>query len=123
MEPSIDIRFNVSQADKETIELRVAENGFDDISSYVKVVALKSETFVCNPAGTTSEEASVEIAFKVTPTQKTKLDENMKESGAETLTDYLNYVSLHAVVGAVVEIRSTGSFDDMVARIMAAKKK
>ena len=123
MDTSIDIRFNVSPADKETIELRVAENGFDDISSYVKVVALKAETFVCNPAGTTSEENSVEIAFKVTPTQKTKLDEHMKEAGAQTLTDYLCYVSLHAVVGAVVEIRSTGSFDEMVARIMAAKKK
>lgn len=121
MDSSIDIHFNVSQEEKETIELRVEENGFDDISSYVKVVALKADTFVCNPAG--AAEKSEEIAFKVTPAQKTKLDKNMKESGAETLEDYLSYVALHAVVGAVIEIRSTGSFDAMVARIMAAKNK
>ncbi|NOR54608.1 MAG: hypothetical protein GQ531_00220 [Sulfurovum sp.] len=123
MNTSIDIRFNVSPADKETIELRADENGFDDIASYVKVVALKADTFVCNPTGATDQESAVEISFKVSPTQKTKLDDKMKEAGAETLTDYLCYVALHAVVGAVVEIRSTGSFDAMVARIMAAKKK
>lgn len=118
---TIDIRFKVSQAEKETIALRAEENGFDTIASYVKVAALKADTFVCKheSKGLQFEE----ISFKVTPAQHAKLEKNMKESEAKNLEDYLCYVALHAVVGAVIEIRSTGSFDEMVARIMEAKKK
>ena len=47
----------------------------------------------------------------------------MKESGCEDLTSYLQYVALHAVVTAVVEVRSTGSLDAMLERIAKAKKK
>ena len=123
MDTTIDINFNVTQEQKETIDLRALENGFDDISSYVKVVALKTQAFTPTPAGSSSGEASVELGFKVTQAQKTKIEEKMKESGCEDLVSYLKYVALHAVVTAVVEVRSTGNFDDMLARIAKAKSK
>ena len=123
MDTTIDINFNVTQEQKKTIDLRASENGFDDISSYVKVVALKTQAFTPTPAGSSSGEASVELGFKVTQAQKTKIEEKMKESGCEDLVSYLKYVALHAVVTAVVEVRSTGNFDDMLARIAKAKSK
>jgi len=121
MDTTIDIHFHVTQEQKETIELRASENGFDEISAYLKVVALKTQAFTLTPAGSSTGEASVELGFKVTQAQKTKIEENMKESGCEDLTTYLKYVALHAVVTAVVEIRSTGSLDAMLARIAKAK--
>ena len=123
MDTTIDIHFNVTQEQKETIDLRALENGFDDISAYVKVVALKTQAFTLTPAGSSTGEASVEIGFKVTELQKTNIEEKMKESGCEDLTSYLQYVALHAVVTAVVEVRSTGNFDSMLERIAKAKKK
>ena len=117
----MDIHFHVTQEQKETIDLRASENGFDDTSAYLKVVALKTQAFTLTPAGSSSGEASVELGFKVTQAQKTKIEENMKEIGCEDLTSYLTYVALHAVVTAVVEIRSTGSLDAMLARIAKAK--
>jgi hypothetical protein len=121
MDTMIDIHFHVTQEQKETIDLRASENGFDDTSAYLKVVALKTQAFTLTPAGSSSGEASVELGFKVTQAQKTKIEENMKEIGCEDLTSYLTYVALHAVVTAVVEIRSTGSLDAMLARIAKAK--
>ena len=121
MDTTTDIHFHVTQEQKTTIELRASENGFDEISAYLKVVALKTQPFTLTPAGSSTGEASVELGFKVTQAQKTKIEENMKESGCEEFTDYLRYVALHAVVTAVVEVRSTGSLDDMLARITKAK--
>jgi len=121
MDTSIDIHLHVTQEQKETIDLRASENGFDDISAYLKVVALKTQAFTLTPAGSSNGEPSLELGFKVTQAQKTKIEENMKESGCEDLTSYLIYVALHAVVTAVVEIRSTGSLDAMLARIAKAK--
>jgi hypothetical protein len=121
MDTMIDIHFHVTQEQKETIDLRASENGFDDTSAYLKVVALKTQAFTLTPAGSSSGEASVELGFQVTQAQKTKIEENMKEIGCEDLTSYLTYVALHAVVTAVVEIRSTGSLDAMLARIAKAK--
>ncbi|QOY53596.1 hypothetical protein HUE87_06625 [Candidatus Sulfurimonas marisnigri] len=95
----------------------MSENGFDEIYAYLKVVALKTQTFSVTSAGSSTEEASVELGFKVTESQKTKIEENMKESGCVDLTTYLVYVALHAVVTAVVEVRSTGSLDEMLKRI------
>ncbi|WP_373030081.1 hypothetical protein, partial [Sulfurovum sp.] len=115
MDTTLDINFNVTPSQKETIHLRALENGFDDISAYVKVVALKTQAFTLTPAGSSTEEASVELGFKVTDIQKTKIEENMKENGCEDLTSYLKYVALHAVVTAVVEVRSTGNLDAMLA--------
>jgi hypothetical protein len=122
MDTAINIKFKVTPSQKETIDLRMSENGFDDISAYLKVVALKTQTFTLTPAGSSTEEASVELGFKVTEAQKTKIEEKMTESGCEDLTSYLKYVALHAVVTAVVEVRSTGNFDDMLARIAKAKR-
>jgi hypothetical protein len=47
----------------------------------------------------------------------------MQESDCRDMTTYLRYVALHAVVTAVIEIRSTGSLDAMLERIAKAKKK
>ena len=121
MDSTINISFNVTAAQKETIESRMSENGFDDLSAYLKVAALKTQTFSLTPAAASTGEASVELGFKVTESQKTKIEGKMEESGAEKLTSYLQYVALHAVVTAVVEVRSTGSFDAMLERIAKSK--
>ncbi|WP_373032290.1 hypothetical protein [Sulfurovum sp.] len=123
MDTAIDINFNVTPSQKETIDQRALENGFDEISVYLKVVALKTQAFTLTPAGSSTEEASVVLGFKVTEAQKTKIEEKMKENGCEDLSRYLKYVALHAVVTAVVEVRSTGNFDAMLDRIAKAKKK
>jgi len=123
MDRAIEINFKVTPSQKETIESRMSENGFDDLTSYLRVVALKTQAFTVTSPPSSMEEASVELGFKVTASQKTKIEENMKESGCEDLTIYLQYVALHAVVTAVVEVRSTGSFDSMLERIAKAKRK
>ena len=123
MDTAININFKVTPSQKETIGLRALENGFDEISAYVKVVALKTQAFTLTPAGSSTGEASAELGFKVTESQKTKIEEKMKESGCEDLTTYLQYVALHAVVIAAVEVRSTGNFDSMLERIAKAKRK
>ncbi|MCO4845272.1 MAG: hypothetical protein KC427_04560 [Sulfurovum sp.] len=123
MDTAIDINFKVTPSQKETIALRALENGFDEISAYLKVVALKTQAFTLTPAGSSTGEASVELGFKVTELQKKKIEEKMKENGCEDLTSYLHYVALHAVVTAVVEVRSTGNFDSMLERIAKAKRK
>lgn len=123
MNTPITISFKVTPTQKETIDLRAAENGFDDASAYLKVVALKTQSFNLTSAGAATGEGSVELGFKVTQSEKMKLEEKMKESECETLTSYLRYVALHAVVTAVVEVRSTGDFDDMLKRIAASKLK
>jgi len=118
----MDIKFKVTPSQKETIDLRVVENGFDDISTYVKVVALKTQKFALTSAGASTEEVTVEISFQVTESQNTKIEENMKEAGCDDLTTYLQYVALHAVVTAVVEVRSTGDLDSMLQRIANSRK-
>ncbi len=122
MDSAIDISFKVTPAQKETIELRAAENGFDDVYTYIKVVALKTQAFNLTSAGVSNLEPTIELSFKVTPLQKTRLDENMKESECEDMATYLRYVSLHAVVSAVIEVRSTGGLDDMLKRIADSRK-
>jgi len=120
---AVDINFKVTPSQKETIDLRVVENGFDDVSAYVKVVALKTQAFVLTSVDEESDEAaSIEINFKVTEAQKTKIEENLKESGCNTLDSYLTYVALHGVVTSVVEVRSTGNFDAMLKRITDSRK-
>lgn len=123
MDTAINISFNVTPSQKETIESRMSENGFDELSAYLKVVALKTQTFNFTSTGPSVQEASVELGFKVTASQKTKIEEKMKESGCEDLTTYLQHVALHGVVTAVVEIRSTGDFSSMLERIAKAKRK
>lgn len=122
MDTRISICFKVSPAQKEKIDARAFENGFDDTSAYVKVAALKTQEFKLTSAGMSSEEGSIELGFKATQAQVEKIEENMKNSHCEDLTAYLQYVALHAVVNAVIEVRSTGGLDDMLKRIADSRK-
>ncbi|MBC8237017.1 MAG: hypothetical protein H8E76_02190 [Helicobacteraceae bacterium] len=118
----MNINFKVTPSQKETINLRMAENGFDEISAYLKVIALKTQAFKLTSAGLSSEEASIELGFEVSESQKINLEEKMKESDCEDIETYCKYVALHAVVYAVVEVRSTGDLDAMLKRITDARQ-
>ena len=121
MDANINMIFKVTPSQKETIDLRVEENGFDDISAYIKVVALKTHAFNISPAGSSTDEPTVELGFKVTEVQQTIIEDKMNESGSKDLASYLLYVALHGVVTAVIEVRSTGGLDSMLARIAASR--
>jgi len=121
MNKTIDINFKVTPSQKGTIDLRVSENGLDELSTYLKIVALKTQKFNITSAGSSTDEATVELGFKVTEAQKNTIEANMKESNCEDMTRYLEYVALHGVITAVVEVRSTGNLDAMLQRIAAAK--
>ncbi len=123
MEKTTRINFTVTPSQKETIDLRVSENGFDDVSAYVKVVALKTDSFNVTPAGSLNEEPIIEIGFDVTQSQKTVIEEKAKASGSKDVAEYLQYVALHAVISSTIEIRSTGSLDDILKRIADSKKR
>ncbi len=117
----MNINFKVTPSQKETIDLRVAENGFDDISSYIKVVALNVQKFTIRNPETLAEEVSVELGFTLTEAQKTNLDRNMEESNCKDVAVYLTHVALHGVISAVIEIRSTGKLNAMLERIAKAR--
>lgn len=123
MSSTINITFMVTPTQRNTIELRAKENGFDDIIAYIKVVALKTQPFTLTAAGFSSEEKSVKLGFEVTSSQQDKIEEKMKESECDDMESYLKYVSLHSVVTAVVEVRSTGDFEAMLQRISDSKKR
>ena len=123
MTKNTTITFKVTPSEQETIQSRAIENGFDDVASYIKVVALKTQTFNITSLPESSEEASIEIQFSLMPSQETKMQGNIKESGAKDMGTYLTYVALHSVVSSVVEVRSSGNFEDMLARIAKAKKR
>ncbi|MEA1919714.1 MAG: hypothetical protein U9N52_07735 [Campylobacterota bacterium] len=123
MNATININFKVTPSEKETIDLRVIENGFDDVSAYLKVVALKTQPFSLTPAGASAEEESMELGFKVTESQKMAIDEKVEENGCKDLVSYLKYVALHGVVTAVVEVRSTGNLDAMLERITNSRRR
>ncbi|RUM63232.1 MAG: hypothetical protein DSZ04_06050 [Sulfurimonas sp.] len=117
----MNINFKVTPSQKETIDLRVAENGFDDISSYIKVVALNVQKFTIRNPETLAEEVSVELGFTLTEAQKTNLDRNMEESNCKDVAVYLTHVALYGVISAVIEIRSTGKLNAMLERIAKAR--
>jgi len=117
----MDITFKVTPSQKETIDSRMLENGFDEISAYLKVIALKTQAFKLTSAGLSSEEASIELGFKVSQAQKLNIEEKMKESDCQDIQTYCKYVALHAVVYAIVEVRSTGDFDAMLKRITQSR--
>ena len=122
METDIDIKFNVTPKQKETIDARAFESGFDDISAFLKVVALKTQKFKITTTDTSTDKASIELGFKATQGQIEKIEKNMQESNCEDLTRYLKYVAMHGVVSVVIEVRSTGNLDSMLARISASRK-
>lgn len=117
----MNINFKVTPSQKKTIDLRVAENGFDDISSYIKVVALNVQKFTIRNPETLAEEVSVELGFTLTEAQKTNLDRNMEESNCKDVAVYLTHVALYGVISAVIEIRSTGKLNAMLERIAKAR--
>lgn len=122
METDIDIKFNVTPKQKETIDSRAFESGFDDISAFLKVVALKTQKFKITTTDASTDKASIELGFKATQGQIEKIEKNMQESNCEDLTRYLKYVAMHGVVSVVIEVRSTGNLDSMLARISASRK-
>lgn len=122
MDAKKTINFNVTPSQHETISLRAAENGFDDIINYIKVVALNTQTSSLTPTVTLGDETSVCLDFEVSAAQKKKIEANLEASACETMHEYLLFVSMHAVVSAVLEVRSTGNLDSMLARIAASKK-
>lgn len=122
MDASITVNFKVTPSQKETIDLRLAENGFDNISEYLKIVALKTQSFNIVPSAAPSTQgATIEVGFKVTQMQKKIIEENKDACGAKELSDYLLYVALHGVITSVVEVRSTGNLDSMLDRIAKSK--
>jgi len=121
MDTLIKIAFKVSPAQKEKIDARVFENGFDDLSVYLKVAALKTQKFTPSSAGMSEGEPSIELSFKATQAQIEKIEANWQESECKDLQSYLQYVSLHAVMTAVIEVRSSGGLDDMLSRIVKNK--
>jgi len=121
METMSTISFSVTPEQKETIELRTDENGFDDVTTYIKVAAFKMQPFSLNYVSP-SEEASIELEIQLTESQKMKIEENMKKSDCEDLATFLRYVGLHGVISAVVEVRSTGNLDAILQRIADSKK-
>jgi len=122
MDTSIDINFKVTAAQKAKIHSRAFENGFDDLSAYLKVAALRTQEFKLTTEEASTSEASIEIGFSATQAQIEKIEENMKNSNCEDLSTYLTYVALHALVTAVIEVRSTGGLDDMLKRIADSRK-
>lgn len=123
MDEKININFQATPAQKETIDLRAQENGFDDVNSYLKVVALKAQPFNISSAGLSEGKKSIELSISVTQSQKDSLEEKMNESGAKDIETFLLYVALHGVVTSVIEIRSTGNLDSMLARIAASRRR
>lgn len=123
MDTNVSIRFNVTALQKEAIVSRMLENGFDELSSYLKVVSLKAQGFNATSADRSTYNASVELGFNITELQKTTLEKNLKESSCEDLTTYLKHVALYGVIMAVVEVRSTGNLDAMLERIAKSKGK
>ncbi|MDF1877627.1 hypothetical protein JHD47_07320 [Sulfurimonas sp. SAG-AH-194-L11] len=117
----MNIKFKVTPSQKETIDLRAKENGFDDISSYIKVAALKMRKFTIRNPEVSTEEASVELGFTLSESQKITLDKNMQESDCKDISVYLTHVALHSVISAVIEIRSTGKLNAMLERIAKAR--
>ena len=116
------IVLEVTPSQKETLELRACENGFDSVSSYLKVLALRIDSFIFSALDATAQEKSFTFSFDVDVTQKEKIDKKVQESNAQTLEEYLLYIGLYGIINATVEIRSSGTLDSMLERIAQSKK-
>jgi hypothetical protein len=123
MYPDISLSFFVTPSVQESIQMRMRENGFDNISSYIKVVALNTVPFnISPPALPSTQGATTELSIKVTSAQKERIEHNMYLCAVEEMSDFLLYVALHGVINTVIEVRSTGSLSSMLERIAAKKK-
>jgi hypothetical protein len=118
--PKISLQVTAKQF--ETITKRTEENGFDDITTYVKHAALKVDPFTLSDAGMSHETPTHTIEFDTTDAQHAKIEAKMEAMECDELNTYLTYVALHGVTTVVIEVRSDGSFDDMVARIQKMKE-
>lgn len=116
------IVLEVTPSQKETLELRACENGFVSVSSYLKVLALRIDSFIFSALDATAQEKSFTFSFDVDVTQKEKIDKKVQESNAQTLEEYLLYIGLYGIINATVEIRSSGTLDSMLERIAQSKK-
>jgi len=117
----MNIKFKVTPTQKETIDLRVSENGFDELSAYLKVVALKTQKFTIRNKEELSEETSIELSFDVSEAQNKVIERNIEECECSDLSEYMQHVAQHGVVTSVIEIRSTGKLDAMLERIAKAR--
>lgn len=122
MDSAIKISFKVNSSQKEMIDSRMQENGFDDISAYLKVVALKTQNFTFKPTEASSQEATIELSFEVNESQKISIEEKVKVNECENLTNYLRHVALHSAITSSIEVRSTGTLDAILERIAASRK-
>lgn len=123
MDTKIDIDFKVTPQEKKAIDQRVEENGFDSVASYLKVVALKSPQYEIPLKQSESQDATLDIHLEVTPEQKALMEQKAKENACDDLITYLKFVALNAVVGVTIEVRSSGTLDDMLKRIASQKGK
>jgi hypothetical protein len=117
-----ELTFKVTQEQKETIDFRVRENGFENLSSYLKIAALKTQSFTLTFAGVAKVKPTIELSFLVTEQERELILEKMKENQCEELDTYLAYVAQHTVISGVIEVRSTGTLDAMLARIAKSRK-
>jgi len=118
MDTFVDINFQVTPSQNTVLEQRARDNGFETLNAYLRVVASKSPLCKVMPEQPTTEQDSIQISFKVTPEQKAQMEQRTKESGCDDLIKYVKYVALNALLSVTIEVRSAGSMDDMVQRIM-----
>lgn len=116
------IVLSVTPSQIQTIRLRAKENGFDEIAAYLKVLALRTDSFVLSPINSSDEVPSVEISFSVDEIERAKIEKKVQDSSAKSLEEYLLYIALYGIVNTTVEIRSSGSLDSMLERIAQSKK-
>jgi len=118
MNTLVDISFKVTPSQNTVLEQRARDNGFENLTAYLRVVASKSPLCKVMPKQPTTEQDSVQITFEVTPEQKAQMEQRTKESGGDDLITYVKYVALNALLAVTIEVRSAGNMDDMVQRIM-----
>ncbi|QSZ41267.1 hypothetical protein GJV85_03790 [Sulfurimonas aquatica] len=118
----MEINLNLTLLEKESIALRADENGFDTISSYIKVVGLKSPVHEIKPIEAIGL-ASIEVSIEVTAEQKEIIEKKAKESNCDDINTYLKFMALNALFMLTVEVRSSGKLDDMLSRIANQKGK
>lgn len=123
MDTPINISFKVTPSEKEAMEHRAHENGFDSLASFIKLVALRSSKYKVTSATPTIEKSSEIISLKVTAEQKEILEKKAKEGDSQDLETYLKFITLNAVVTVTVEIRSSGKLDAMLSRIAVGRGK
>lgn len=123
MDKLITINFKVTPTEKKSMEHRAHENGFEELASFIKLVALKSSKYKVKSSLPTVEKSSETITIKATEEQKAIMQRKAKEGDSDNLENYLKFITLNAVVTVSVEVRSSGKLDDMLSRIAGTRGK